>query len=69
METIKLIELLQKYEYPKVLSICYAPTEKKVRIIWELLTGTRRLDEFEFVDEYNDYCFKCSQLISRGKNG
>ena len=71
MKTEKLIEILEHYHNQNlILSFTFSPTDKRFTIIYELVTGSKYIDIYEFSEKFNNYFYKSTQKISDGnKNG
>lgn len=74
METARLIEILEKYHNQNlVLTFTYSPNDKKFIIIYELVTGSKYIDTYQFSNIYNTFIYistqKLNELHEGNKNG
>ena len=67
METERLIEILANYHNQNlVLSFTFSPIDKRFTIIYELVTGSKYIDTYEFSEKFNNYIYMNTQkLITR----
>ena len=67
METGRLIEILSNYHNQNlILSFTFSPTDKRFTIIYELVTGSKYMDTYEFSEKFNNYIYMNTQkLITR----
>lgn len=67
METARLIEILTNYHNQNlILQFTFSPTDKRFTIIYELITGSKYMDTYEFSEKFNNYIYMNTQkLITR----
>ena len=67
METAKIIEILEHYHNQNlILSFTFSPIDKRFTIIYELVTGSKYMDTYEFSVKFNSYIYINTQkLITR----
>lgn len=64
METGRLIEILSNYHNQNlILSFTFSPTDKRFIIIYELITGSKYMDTYEFSEKFNNYIYMNTQKI------
>lgn len=68
METKKITHLLEtRYEYENILSLVYSPVNNKLNIIYQIITGSKYLDEYTYDNEINELIYLSTTCIERVK--
>lgn len=64
METARLIEILTNYHNQNlILSFTFSPIDKRFTIIYELVTGSKYMDTYEYNEKFNNYIYMNTQKL------